>query len=409
MKPDRKISPPEWMTSAQAGMVMRALNNPGGRQTLFVGGCVRNELAGHPVSDTDLATIFKPEDVIKRLQRAGIRYAPTGIDHGTVTAITSGQIFEITTLRHDIETDGRHAKISFTDNWVEDAGRRDFTMNTLLADEEGNIYDPLGRGITDLEEGRVIFVGDPKERIAEDYLRILRFFRFHALYGRGTPDGEALGACRDAVSGMARLSRERITQEMLKILAVDDPGSTLAIMFENKIIPDFQGEYFDPQMFSRFCQLQVLHQAVNVMARLALLADLDYDRAVKLLLLSTAQKKTLRSFITVVRDVIAVSDKIIRRAVYEHERDVVKQMLILRMARDGESSEYMTAFQLAENWNPPKFPLVGQDVMDLGIKPGPVLGKVLSGVEAWWLAQDFAPDRSACLLQLQESARVLAQ
>ncbi len=407
MKPRTQITPPDWMNAPQTVAVMGALNDPGDRQTLFVGGCVRNALLGQPVTDIDLATAYKPNEVIARLQKAGIHYAPTGIDHGTVTAIADGRTFEVTTLRVDVETDGRHATVAFTGDWMKDAERRDFTMNTLLADDQGNVYDPLGRGLADLKAGRVMFVGSPAERIAEDYLRILRFFRFHALYGRGEPDLDALEACSEAAQNLFFLSRERVTQEMSKILAIDDPSDTLVLMFENFIASEFRSQNFNPKLFSCLCQTQLHYKVVNVMARIAFLANMDYDRAGMLMMLSGAQHKFVRSLVMMTRDVKSVDEKIIRHLIYGNDREVVRQLLVFYMTRDGETPEYRRLMQLAETWESPKFPLAGRDLFDLGVTPGPAMGQLLGEVEDWWLAQDFAPDRTACLEKLRSVVETL--
>ncbi|PZQ43290.1 MAG: hypothetical protein DI551_12400 [Micavibrio aeruginosavorus] len=221
MLPLKHIDPADWMTDHRSVKIMRVLGGYADEpEALFVGGCVRNLLLGLPVSDLDIATIHPPLQVIEKLKNDGIRFIPTGLEHGTVTAFIDDAKFEITTLRKDIETDGRHAVIAFTDKWEEDAKRRDFTINTLLASPQGMVFDPLERGIDDLEMRLVKFVGNPQERIAEDYLRILRFFRFYAQYGSGAPDKEALGACADNAAKISLLSKERVTQEILKIVSV---------------------------------------------------------------------------------------------------------------------------------------------------------------------------------------------
>lgn len=405
MKPTQTINPPDWMTAPQTCAVMAALNDPGlPPQTMFVGGSVRNALLDKPVSDIDLATLYTPPQVIARLERAGIRYIPTGIEHGTVTAMIEGRAFEVTTLRRDVETDGRRAVISFTTDWAEDAGRRDFTMNTLLADAQGNIYDPLEQGLVDLYAGRVIFVGEPAQRIAEDYLRVLRFFRFHALYGRGAPDMAALKACAAASPDIVRLSRERVAQEMMKILGVTDPTPTLSLMFTHGVVREFEGPHFDPKTFSAFCYLQNQYAVPDVLARLALLTDMDIAHAATIIMLSNAQLRFLHGFVALAQECKAEDDRTIRDLVYQYGAPMVKQMLILRMARAGESDRERALFHIAATFNPPKFPLTGQDVMDLGIKPGVQLGRLLADAEQWWRAQDFAPDRQACLRKLSEFA-----
>ncbi len=402
MEPHQQIEPPPWMTAPQTGTVMKALNDTGrAPQTLFVGGCVRNALLGKPVADIDLATIHTPPQVMERLQRAGIRHIPTGIDHGTVTALVEGRSFEVTTLRRDVETDGRRAVIAFTADWAEDAGRRDFTMNTLLADEQGHIYDPLGQGLADLRAGRVVFVGDPAARIAEDYLRILRFFRFHAFYGRGAPDPAALRACGESAPHMRRLSRERVTQEMMKILSADDPAPTLALMFSRNIAREFGGDGFDAAYVSEFCRLQRAFDEVDVLARLAVLMDMDAGRIPALMMLSNAQLKFIRTLASLVHEGVDPSARAVRSLVYRHGAPAVKQGLLLSMTREGDTDLYRALFRIADTFSPPKFPLTGQDVMDLGVKPGAELGQLLAAAEHWWHAQDFAPDRSACLRKLE--------
>ena len=211
MVPARQIIPADWMTDYKTVKVMQVLGGYGlPAESMFVGGCVRNMLLARPVKDIDIATIHHPQAVMDKLSANGIRFVPTGLEHGTVTAIVEDATFEITTLRKDVETDGRHAVIAFTEVWGEDAQRRDFTMNTLLATPDGMIYDPLGSGLADLDDRKVRFVGVPDDRVAEDYLRILRFFRFHALYGEGAADEEALSVCKDHADSLTKLSKERV-------------------------------------------------------------------------------------------------------------------------------------------------------------------------------------------------------
>ncbi|HEY8191270.1 MAG TPA: CCA tRNA nucleotidyltransferase, partial [Alphaproteobacteria bacterium] len=262
------------MTAAPAMAVMAALSNWDRENpaALFVGGCVRNALSGCAVDDVDIATIWTPQQTIEKLESVGIRAIPTGLEHGTVTAVADGVTFEITTLRRDVDTDGRRAVVAFTTDWSEDAARRDFTMNTLLADGAGNVYDPTGKGLADLKAGRVVFVGAPAQRIAEDYLRILRFFRFHALYGTDAPDEAGLAACGAASDKIIRLSRERITQEMFRIIGAPDPATTLQIMFENNVMRDLPDHAYLPSALRQLCQLQYRYRAPDNIARLAVIA-----------------------------------------------------------------------------------------------------------------------------------------
>ncbi|MDZ4362775.1 CCA tRNA nucleotidyltransferase, partial [Brevundimonas sp.] len=226
-----------WLTDPATRAVMQALTAAGGPDCArFVGGCVRNALIERPVDDIDIATRLLPQDVMAALAEAGLRAVPTGLAHGTVTAVSGGKGFEITTLRRDVSTDGRNATVAFTDDWAEDAARRDFRLNALYADADGTVFDPTGQGVADALAGRIVFVGDPHTRIREDYLRILRFFRFMAWYGRGQPDAAALTACADLASGMGRLSVERVSKELLKLLAAPDPVASVQAMAQAGVL-----------------------------------------------------------------------------------------------------------------------------------------------------------------------------
>src|SRR5690606_24771193 len=201
-----------WLDAAATRRVMAALEAAGGPGCArFVGGCVRNALIGQPVDDVDIATTLRPEQTEQAIRAAGLKAVPTGVAHGTVTAIAERRPFEITTLRRDVSTDGRNATVAFTDDWAEDAARRDFRLNALYADADGRVFDPTGHGVEDARAGRIVFVGEPETRIREDFLRVLRFFRFHAWYGKGEPDAAGLAACRALASGMSRLSAERVS------------------------------------------------------------------------------------------------------------------------------------------------------------------------------------------------------
>ena len=227
----RRLDDQPWLTAPATRAVMASLEAAGGPDCArFVGGCVRNALIGAPVADIDIATTLEPEETDRAIRAAGLKAVPTGIAHGTVTAVSAHQPFEITTLRRDVTTDGRNATVAFTDDWAEDAARRDFRLNALYADGEGRVFDPTGEGVSDAVAGRIVFVGDPETRIREDYLRILRFFRFFAWYGRGEPDAAALAACGALAPGMTRLSAERVSKELMTLLAAPDPREAMAAM-----------------------------------------------------------------------------------------------------------------------------------------------------------------------------------
>ena len=229
-----------WLPAADTRAVLEALMADG-KPARLVGGCVRDALAGRPVTDVDIATPETPPRVIDLLRAAGLKAVPTGVEHGTVTAVVRGKPFEVTTLRRDVTTDGRHAVVAFTDDWTEDAARRDFTMNALSADPDGRVHDPFD-GVADLAAGRVRFVGEARARIREDVLRILRFFRFHAHYGKGAPDADGLAACRELAPLLPRLSAERVATELLKLLKAPDAAATVRMMREAGILAPILAE-----------------------------------------------------------------------------------------------------------------------------------------------------------------------
>ncbi|MFN3827097.1 MAG: CCA tRNA nucleotidyltransferase [Micavibrio sp.] len=403
MKSIRKIDPPLWMTSPAVRVVYQALNTESSPQALFVGGAVRNMLRNEVAGDIDMATIHLPQEVQKRLEAIGVKVIPTGIDHGTVTAVNQGQVIEITTLRRDVSTDGRRAVVAYTDDWQEDARRRDFTINTLLADIDGHIYDPLGEGLNDFVQGHVRFVGDARARIAEDYLRILRYFRFQGLYGLGLPGAATLAACAEAAPQMAYLSRERITHEMIKIAAFDNAADTISLMRAHGILKGITSPAFDEDLLREFCKRQIEQNQVDVVARLSILLAFDIKRAEERWALSTEQK---RFIISMQRAAVLLEEPTAHKvhcSLYDEGLTVTVQALLLvfSKARLGKEQEQPLIHE-AMHWSVPAFPLQGHDVMALGVKQGPVLGKLLAEVEAWWRASDFVPERTLCLQRLEE-------
>lgn len=395
MIPVKTITPQDWMTAPEAEALFGALQDEGAEpQVLFVGGCVRNTLLGLAAGDVDLATVHSPDETTRRLEERRIRVVPTGIGHGTVTAVIRGKSFEITTLRRDVETDGRHAVVAYTNSWVEDAERRDFTMNTLLADFAGNIYDPLRRGIDDLEAGRVVFVGDPARRIAEDYLRILRFFRFHALYGKGAPDAAALAACAAAAGQIKTLSRERITQEFLKIIGVDGAADTLAIMFDHGVLGDLPHPEFQVDTLMALIGLQKRSETKSIAARLVCLCAGQEGHIAKIeqyLLLSKMLRRNFQALFQAVNAPFGVKERL-----YHFGREVGGQSILLLAALHGAKigDEDLAVMR---DWDIPEFPLTGADLKPLGVDQGPRMGDILRDVETWWVEWEFQPDRAACL------------
>jgi poly(A) polymerase len=258
------ISHAEWLHWPQTRAVFAALS-PEGVATRAVGGAVRDALIGRAAREVDLATTAPPKQVMALAARAGLKAIPTGIDHGTVTVVADGTRFEVTTLRRDVETFGRHARVAFTDDWAQDAGRRDFTINALYAGVDGEVFDPLG-GMADIEARRVRFIGDPVARIREDYLRILRFFRFSADYGRPPYDAAALAACTRERAGMSRLSPERVRAEILRLLGLGGAGAALWAMFDHGLLVDVLGGV---PYLTRFERLAAIESAINACARVS--------------------------------------------------------------------------------------------------------------------------------------------
>jgi poly(A) polymerase len=394
----------DWMREPATREVMRALSADGG-EARFVGGAVRNALLGEPVNDVDIATPLLPQEVVKRLNAARLAAVPTGISHGTVTAVCAGRPFEVTTLRRDVSTDGRRATVAFTTDWAEDAARRDFTMNALYAAEDGELLDPTG-GIDDLRAGRVRFVGDPATRIREDYLRILRLFRFHAWYGKGALDAAALAAAAAEKAGLKILSGERIQKELLRLLAAADPIPVLRAMDETGILAEiFPGTVHVARLQHLFEIARAEDVTVDpVLALAALLADSDAAAAAaSRLKLSNADR--FRLLQAVAGDAgldPALSAAAAHRLIYRSDNEVFRDRVLLRWADAPEDMRWAGLLACAANWQRPVFPLNGRDALDAGVPEGPAVGRVLSAIETWWVEQDCAPDRAALLLELKE-------
>lgn len=386
------LTPCPWGGDAALARVLAVLNGDGGR-TLLVGGCVRNAVMGLAMSDYDLATNLRPEAVTARAMAAGLRAVPTGIAHGTVTVVADGRGFEVTTLRCDVETDGRRAVVDFTDDWVADAQRRDFTMNTLLADGAGHVYDPLGVGLNDARAGHVRFVGDPAARIAEDYLRILRFFRFQAHYGQGEMDADALAACAAAAGQIATLSQERITQEMKKWVGADAPVLSLRKAYEFNVLQNIFQAGFEFDVTERLVSLQDAAGAVEVMARLLALVGGAVAALRAALVLSRREEGFLAQVAAI--EAAAVTPVLLRRYGYLYGvAETVQAVLWGAARRGGDLPDGLGAFQA---WTPPVFPVTGDDLIARGVAPGPVMGNLLSSLKTKWLESDFQMTREDLL------------
>ncbi|WP_309087703.1 CCA tRNA nucleotidyltransferase [Phenylobacterium sp.] len=411
------LGQPAWMTAKPAVRVMDALEAAGGPDCArFVGGCVRNTLIGAAVHDVDIATRLTPERVTAALEAAGIRAVPTGIEHGTVTAVADHRPYEITTLRRDVTTDGRRATVAFTDDWAEDAGRRDFTLNSLYACRDGTIYDPSGRGVADARAGRIVFVGEPEQRLREDYLRILRFFRFHAWYGRGEPDEAAVAACSALKDDIRTLAAERISKELLKLLAADDPRASVRLMAQTGVLAVILE--LEPNL-ARFDGLvevesEQLFETDAVLRLAALLPD-DQPAAMKLaerLRLSNADRDRIVAALSPTPVLKSwMSPREIRRAVYREGQAVFRDRAKLAWAAapgTAVTHQWRGMIALAEGWTAPVFPLSGEDVIKAGAPKGPLVGKVLREVEDWWIDHDFLDDKLSAIEKLKAVVQGMA-
>jgi poly(A) polymerase len=404
-----KIDLQPWMTSPKTRAVLDALA-AGGIGVRFVGGCVRDAMIGRKISDIDLATDAPPERVMEFLEAAGLKVIPTGLAHGTVTAVSGGAPYEITTLRHDVETDGRRAVVAFTDDWEADAARRDFTMNALSLEASGLLHDPFG-GIEDLRAGRVRFVGDPRQRLTEDVLRLLRFFRFHAHYGKPPPDGDALAACREMAHMLPRLSAERVRVELLKLLAAADPVPVIRLMRDEGVLDHFLAQATAIDRLDRMVTVESGLEQCDPLRRLAALLPVDGDTARHLaqgLRLSNRERERLEAMAAPGVDLSPSLDgPARRRALYAIGAEAWSDLVLSAWAagHDGPDDEgWRDLLNETQGWARPKFSLTGRDVKKLGVEEGAAVGELLRAAEAWWIEGDFRADRKECLAWLARQA-----
>lgn len=363
----------------------------------FVGGCVRNAVLERAIDDIDIAVDKPPVEVMRALGAAKIKNVPTGLRHGTVTAILEGRPFELTTLRHDVETDGRRATVAFTDDWLADAARRDFTFNAMYADPDGTLYDPFD-GRADLAAGRVRFIGDADTRIAEDRLRVLRFFRFNAWFGRPPLDGAGFEACRRNAGAVRELSGERVRKELLRLLAAPDPADALAAMAEAGALDHWLPEYDGT---ARLRALIAREDIPDPLRRLASVLPQGTDATAigKRLKLSTQEALRLEVMLAAAPAIdIAGGPAAWRAGIYRLGNRLYADRLLLAVDAPGE---WRAALEMARAWTPLELPVSGRDAVALGLKPGPQVGRLIEAVESWWIAGNFLADRAACLAELK--------
>ncbi len=400
-----------WLTQGPPAKLLAVLDRDG-EEARVVGGAVRNVLLGHPPGEIDVATTALPEEVMRRAAAAGFRPVPTGVEHGTVTVVIDGTGFEVTTLREDVETFGRKAKVRFGRSWQKDAERRDFTFNALSVSRDGTVHDPVG-GIEDLEQHRVRFIGDPAMRIAEDYLRILRFFRFHAAYGRGAPDPDGLHACIVAREGLRKLSRERLRAELFKLLIAPRAAPTLVVMAEAGLLEEVLGGVpYLAGVANLIAVEAVLGFEPDPLRRLAGLAVSiaeDAERLWERLRLANVEHERLASMADGWwRIDPAIGESGARALLYRLGPARYLDRIVLAWARAGAEAADIAWRELAtlpERWQAPVFPLKAADLIARGVPKGPQLGRALAAAEEKWISAGFPNDASALQRILDEAAR----
>lgn len=395
------------MTEPATTAVLDALEAAGGPDCArFVGGCVRNALIGQPIADIDVATTLTPQEVIKALKAGGVRAVPTGVEHGTVTAVYDHRPVEVTTLRRDVETDGRRAVVAFTTDWRQDAERRDFTLNSLYASRDGTIFDPTGHGVADARAGRIVFVGDPEQRLREDHLRSLRFFRFLAWYGRGEPDAAAVAAIAALKDKVASLAAERISAELLKLMAARDPRPAVRLMDETGVLPVILPGELDLARFEALVALEgALGETEPLLRLAALLPDAPEEgvRTAERLRLSNAERDRLAAALTPAPELApGLSPQAVHAAVYRLGRPAFVDRVKLNWAGGDGAGDWRGLLEIGRDWTAPVLPVTGADVLAAGAPKGPKVGATLRALEAWWIEGDFAANRDAALAKLKE-------
>lgn len=415
-EPTGKLNPEPWLGEASTVAVMKALS-AGGADVRFVGGCVRDAIAKRPVHDIDIGSPEPPEVVVQRLEAAGIKTVPTGLEHGTVTAVTDHKSFEITTLRKDVETDGRRAVVAFTDDWIVDSSRRDFTINALSANRDGDVYD-YHDGIADLAHGRIRFIGRAEDRVQEDYLRILRYFRFYAHFGRPPYDEAAFSACRKFAEKLKEISAERIRHELLRMLSAKEPEDAFIMMKNAHVLDAILPEATEigtlraaAWLESRAIIIDGLH--ADPLRRLGAVLDPKCDGIGIAGRLRLSNKEADRLIaMKKFAPIFAVAETLdnVQPRIKKLGNETVADALILawaaRIAGQGklpaaETTARREALETAFAWRAPELPVDGDDVKAMGIPTSPHIGTLLGAVEDWWTEGGFHADRDACLDQLK--------
>ena len=373
-----------------------------------VGGSIRDALLNREITDIDFATSLKPKTITEILNKENIKFIDVGIDHGTVTAIINERKFEITTFRNDIFTDGRHAQVSFSNSLEEDALRRDFTINAMYLDKGGNLIDPKD-GKTDLENRVVRFIGNPDERIKEDYLRILRYFRFLALFGDISPDAEVMKTIKANLDKLSVVSKERQWNELKSILSLAAPNNAISAMSEIGLLED----YFDGtginDAFVNLIEIESrISLSIDPILRLSTLIDNSLDKAntiIKKLPLSKSDSTDLLKLSTLNKKIVSyMSMKEVRYLLYLLGRDGFQKQILVNWAKDTNNKNevnWRSLYEVAQSWEKPSFALTAKDVINMGISQGPMVGDILKEVEDWWAENDFIDDKFSLIERLK--------
>lgn len=407
MKPAGTIPLPGWLQSQTTQALLGCI--PNANETVrFVGGCIRDTLLGLPVKDIDIATLYSPQEMIKFIATKGFKVIPLGIEHGSILAIIDTQVFEITTLRKDVETFGRYAKVAFTDDWLEDAKRRDFTINALYLSPQGKLYDPW-EGQKDLEHGIIKFIGNAEQRVQEDYLRILRFFRFLAHFGNETIDFSSYEACRKFVSSLKLLSTERVHKEFFKLCSAPAPVFALQKMHEAKILGLFfpTEKIFNKEVMNRLIELEKKYiQLINLNPlRRFYLLHITSSTEQDFFKFSKEEKNYLKTLKTLSEQNF-FTDAIL---LYRYPKNLILDYRLIEAALTNDNSRIETLITFLETWQRPFFPLKGDDILQFGIPAGPQIGKYLSEIEDWWIKKDFLPSHAECRQELHHRLKISYQ
>ena len=400
-----KLDKQNWMQSTDVIRVISSLSN-NNNIVRFVGGCVRDSILELEIKEIDLATSAKPEEVCLMLTSSGMKPILTGISHGTVSVVSGKYKFEITTLRADIETSGRHARVSFIEDWIEDSYRRDFTFNAIYADPDGTLYDPTG-GFSDLKDGIVRFIGDPSLRISEDHLRILRYFRFFGHFSKKVADHSALEACKIHASSLLKISPERIIKELLSIMSCPDPASVLKLMAEADVLQKFLPEATQFDLLTRLTRIDAADPDPLRRISITLKANkTEVNNRLKLLRLPAKQSERILEIINIQFLYHEFDEKLLSKTFYKEGKIKFIDIVYCSWAQ-GEpryDSKWQKILSFYSDFSIPKFPLIGSDVLILGFN-GPEVGKLLQEVRDWWVQENFIPDREGCLYKLEEISR----